>query len=86
MEQLTNIPGLFRKFRYVTPDRFGKWYDDLVEAQRNSVRIGAGFYDDRTGAFFAYPGTKLEVLDLPQDPESFTRPAFRFGGDAAAAA
>lgn len=48
------------RFRFVTPHRIGKWYNDLKLAQRFASAIGAGFLDDRSGRFVAYPGTKLE--------------------------
>lgn len=50
-----------KKFRFVTPHRNGKWYDDLGLAQRFANTIGAGFLDDRSGHFVAYPGTRLET-------------------------
>ena len=49
------------KFRFVTPHRAGKWYTDLKLAQRFAETIGAGFLDMRSGRFFSYPGTVLEV-------------------------
>ncbi|MXO64611.1 hypothetical protein [Altericroceibacterium endophyticum] len=49
------------KFRFVTPNRIGKWYSDLKLAQRFANTIGAGFLDDRSGEFVAYRGTKLET-------------------------
>jgi hypothetical protein len=51
------------KFRFVTPHRAGKWYDDLRLAQRFACTIGAGFLDPRSGRFVAYPGTHLESAD-----------------------
>lgn len=51
------------KFRFVTPYRTGKWYDDLELAQRFANAIGAGFFDCRTGRFVRYPGTRLEKAD-----------------------
>lgn len=56
----------YRKYRFVTHARSGKWYDDLTEAQRNSTRIGAGFFDEASGQFFPYPGTRLEVLEAAE--------------------
>lgn len=50
-----------KKFRFVTPHRNGKWYDDLGLAQRFAHAIGAGFLDRRSGRFVAYPGTRLET-------------------------
>ena len=52
------------KFRFITPHRVGKWYDDLDLAQRFASTIGAGFLDRRSGRFVAYPGTSLERADL----------------------
>jgi hypothetical protein len=49
------------KYRFVTPHRIGKWYQDLSLARRFASVIGAGFYDNRSGEFVAYPGTRLEV-------------------------
>lgn len=56
------------KFRFVTPHRIGKWYDDLGLAQKFANAIGAGFLDPRTGRFVAYPGTRLEMTSLPLNP------------------
>jgi len=56
----------YRKYRFVTRARSGKWYDDLIEAQRYSSRIGAGFFDEASGRFFPYPGTQLEVLEAAE--------------------
>ena len=50
------------KFRFVTPHRIGKWYACLDLAQRFANAIGAGFFDRKSGRFFAYPGTRLEQL------------------------
>ena len=52
-----------RKFRFVTPHRCGKWYSDLTLAQRFAQAIGAGFLEPRSGRFYAYAGTRLEVSD-----------------------
>ena len=48
-------------YRYVTPHRTGKWYPDLITAQRNAVTIGAGFLSRRSETFVAYLGTRLET-------------------------
>lgn len=48
-------------YRFVTPHRCGKWYNDLQTARRFATKIGAGFLDSRSGAFVAYRETKLEV-------------------------
>ena len=53
------------KFRFVTPNRTGKWYADLSLAQRFAVAIGAGFLDPLTGSFVAYRGTRLESAEVP---------------------
>jgi hypothetical protein len=57
------------KFRFVTPHRIGKWYDDLGLAQRFADAIGAGFLDRRSGQFVAYPGTQLETAVMPAQPD-----------------
>ena len=49
------------RYRFVTPHRRGKWYPDLKTAQRFAAQIGAGFFERRSGRFFAYRGTELEV-------------------------
>jgi hypothetical protein len=49
------------RYRFITPHRRGKWYPDLQTAQRFAAQIGAGLMESRTGRFFAYRGTKLEV-------------------------
>ncbi len=49
------------RYRFITPHRRGKWYPDLETAQRFAAAIGAGFLESRTGRFFAYRGTRLEV-------------------------
>lgn len=48
-------------YRFVTPNRIGKWYSDLLTAQRQAFAIGAGFLDERTGEFYAYKDTRLET-------------------------
>jgi hypothetical protein len=48
-------------YRFVTPHRIGKWYPDLTTAQQQAFAIGAGFYDTRTGAFYPYKDTRLEM-------------------------
>ena len=53
------------KFRFVTPHRAGKWYDDLRLAQKFANAIGAGFLHPGSGRFVAYPGTRLERADRP---------------------
>lgn len=52
------------RFRFVTPHRIGKWYSDLQLAQRFANTIGAGFLDRRSGRFVAYPGTRLEEVQM----------------------
>jgi hypothetical protein len=54
------------KYRFITPHRAGKWYSDLNLAKRFANAIGAGFFDNRSGEFVAYPGTKLEVATVLQ--------------------
>ena len=54
-------------FRFVTPHRIGKWYPDLATAQRQACAIGAGFFDERTGAFFPYRETLLETAEQGDD-------------------
>lgn len=53
------------RYRFVTPHRRGKWYPDLKTAQRFASAIGAGFLEGRSGKFFAYRGTRLEVEPAP---------------------
>lgn len=53
-----------RMYRYVTPHRSGKWYDDLLTAQQQAAPIGAGYHDARTGLFYPYPGTVLETREI----------------------
>ena len=48
-------------YRFVTEHRTGKWYPDLSTAQEQACAIGAGFLDQRTGQFYQYPGTRLEM-------------------------
>ena len=50
-------------FRFVTRHRRGKWYPSLALAQRFASAIGAGFFDNRSGAFVAYPGSTLETVE-----------------------
>jgi len=50
------------RYRFITPHRRGKWYPDLATAQRFACAIGAGFLESRTGRFFAYRETLLEVV------------------------
>ena len=56
-------------YRFVTPHRTGKWYPDLLTAQRQAFAIGAGFFDERTGMFYAYRDTRLETPEpvMPSD-------------------
>lgn len=48
------------QYRFVTPNRRGKWYDNLRDAQLYANSIGAGFLDP-LGNFVAYRGTVLEI-------------------------
>ncbi|MCW1381790.1 hypothetical protein OLX02_03030 [Novosphingobium sp. KCTC 2891] len=54
-------------YRFVTPHRYGKWYPDLLTAQRQASAIGAGFFETRTGVFYQYPGTQLETRALEEE-------------------
>ena len=51
------------RFRFITVNRTGKWYDTLEEAQRRACAIGAGFLDAASGQFVPYRGTILEIGD-----------------------
>lgn len=48
------------RYRFITPHRTGKWYSDLLTAQRYAYQIGAGFLCRLTGEFVAYRETRLE--------------------------
>lgn len=65
-------------YRFVTDHRAGKWYADLRTAQQQACAIGAGFLESRSGMFYQYPGTRLEVLD-----EGFSVPVQPMQGIAA---
>ena len=59
------LMGFFSRmteYRFITPQRVGKWYRDLREAQRFANAIGAGFLD-AAGRFQAYRGTVLEFRE-----------------------
>lgn len=56
------IDVMNKLYRYVTAHRVGKWYPDLVTAQRFAFKIGAGFMAEKSGQFSSYMGTRLEVL------------------------
>lgn len=49
------------QYRFVTPDRSGKWYSTIEAAQKAAGKIGAGFRDERSGQFYPYPHTALET-------------------------
>jgi hypothetical protein len=49
------------QYRFVTPDRSGKWYNSIEAAQKAAGKIGAGFRDERSGQFYPYPHTALET-------------------------
>jgi hypothetical protein len=49
------------RYRFVTPHRCGKWYPDLLQAQRQACAIGAGYLENRTGFFQPYRDTRLET-------------------------
>ncbi len=55
-----------QRYRFITPHRAGKWYPDLVMAQRHACEIGAGFLAERSGEFCAYSDTRLEVVEADQ--------------------
>lgn len=48
-------------YRFVTEHRTGKWYSDLSTAQEQACAIGAGFLEPRSGEFYQYPETRLEM-------------------------
>jgi len=50
------------RYRYVTRNRKGKWYDTLIEAQAHATEIGAGFLSP-CGTFTPYRGTILEFRE-----------------------
>ncbi len=54
------------QYRFVTPGRRGKWYDNLRDAQTFANAIGAGFLDP-AGNFVAYRGTILELREKEPD-------------------
>ena len=47
------------EYRFITPNRKGKWYPTLELAKRFANSIGAGFLD-AAGNFVAYRDTILE--------------------------
>lgn len=56
------------RYRFITPNRTGKWYPDLATARQFACEIGAGFLDTRSGRFVAYVGTQLQVALANDDP------------------
>ena len=50
------------QYRFITPNRRGKWYDSLNDAQARANVIGAGFLDS-AGTFGPYRGTILEMRE-----------------------
>lgn len=59
------------RYRFVTPHRTGKWYNDLKTAQEFAHRIGAGFLCRLTGKFVAYRETRLESQRASEaDPQA----------------
>ncbi|WP_370034135.1 hypothetical protein [Qipengyuania mesophila] len=50
------------QYRFITPNRRGKWYPSLGDAQARANAIGAG-YLDASGNFVAYRGTVLEFRE-----------------------
>lgn len=63
------------RYRFVTPNRTGKWYPDLATARQFACEIGAGFLDTRSGRFVAYVGTKLQVALGGDDTGDLSRSA-----------
>ncbi|KPH58830.1 MULTISPECIES: hypothetical protein [Novosphingobium] len=63
------------RYRFITPNRTGKWYPDLETAKQFAAEIGAGFLDSRTGRFVAYVGTKLEIGALHEEAGEALQPA-----------
>ncbi|NVD43728.1 hypothetical protein [Qipengyuania atrilutea] len=55
--------GFMIQYRFITPNRRGKWYRSLEEAQRLAFRIGAGYLDP-LGQFIMYRGTVLELREV----------------------
>jgi hypothetical protein len=49
------------RYRFITPYRTGKWYPDLATAQRFACDIGAGFLEKRSGKFYRYRDTRMEI-------------------------
>ncbi|MBX7481369.1 hypothetical protein [Qipengyuania qiaonensis] len=50
------------QYRFITPNRRGKWYDNLGDAQARANIIGAGFLD-AAGTFVSYRGTVLHMRE-----------------------
>lgn len=63
------------QYRYVTPTRSGKWYPSIEAAQKAANKIGAGFWDEVSGAFYCYPQAHLEAK-----PSAFGFPAMAEAG------
>ena len=53
---------IMTQYRFITPNRRGKWYDTLRDAQKFANAIGAGFLDS-AGSFVPYRGTVLEMRE-----------------------
>ncbi len=53
---------IMTQYRFVTPGRRGKWYDNIRDAQTFANAIGAGFLNS-AGNFIAYRGTILELRE-----------------------
>lgn len=66
------------EYRFVTPNRVGKWYRSLRDAQRYACRIGAGFLNESTRQFVAYPGVQLQCRERALEPAR--QPAGRLAG------
>jgi len=55
------------QYRFITPNRIGKWYPELKLAMKQAAAIGAGYYDKASGQFFKYRDTQLQVRNSPDD-------------------
>ncbi len=52
------------EYRFITPNKTGKWYPTLAIAQRHACSIGAGYLNDGSGEFFQYCETRLEMREV----------------------
>lgn len=55
------------QYRFITPNKKGKWYPDLKLAMKQACAIGAGYYDKASGEFFKYRDTQLQIRRSPED-------------------